>query len=767
MATPRRRVRREEEYTYTNKFLDRELSFQPAGDEVVATFDPDKTADAADALVAIETASVNVVNPDRGFAILQLGDEESADAISDTLEGAENVGNVLPVMVDDDSGRRYFMPDELTIQFVVGVAEDDAREIIAAHDSEVVTKQRTEGYFTVAVPEGMGLFETLRSFSELDEIEFAEPSEIGVDDELVDLQEPPGESVDLETDDGFVVDLSETADSEEEADAADATAIPADNRFGELWGLHNTGQVVNGTSGTADADIDAPQAWNITKGKRRVIVSVIDTGADLDHPDLAPNLLGRGSEDWDFADPSDDEPWDGGSHGTHVAGTAVGAENGQGIIGVAPRARLMPLRVNLTSGMNQNRADAINYVASRAASEPRRRYIINCSWKMSGDHAGVRRAIQNAVGKNVVVVFAAGNANVDTDVTPQYPGVYPEVIAVAATDQDDRRASFSNFGTNVDVAAPGVNTLSSVPDDTFGFKAGTSMASPHVAGLAALIWSRNPGLSNDQVRGIIEATTDNIDAQNPGFVGKLGTGRINAYRALVSTPPPRLHPRVRRSFPFPEPNRGSSTGLTFAPRFGVRWFGSRPALLFLTQKAGSERVYFLDPRTGATRHTVDPQANETIGSLAWDGSAIRAANVTTGAGSINRINPFTGAQIGSVAAPPGRGEGLAYDGRWLYYSTISTIHIINPSTGVVVRSFPAPGSQSRSLTYGRGLLFSGNTATGEISVFNPSTGLVHAVIEVPGSGTHRTEGIAFDPRRRELYVANQSENMIYVLRVAV
>ena len=137
----------------------------------------------------------------------------------------------------------------------------------------------------------------------------------------------------------------------------------------------------------------------------------------------------------------------------------------------------MPLRVNLTSGMNQNRADAINYTAAQAVAHATRKYVINCSWKMNGDHAGVHNAIINAVNKNVVVVFAAGNANANIDVTPQYPAVYPEVIAVAATDQNDKRASFSNYGTKVDVSAPGVNTYSTFPDNTYTFLDGTSMAS--------------------------------------------------------------------------------------------------------------------------------------------------------------------------------------------------------------------------------------------------------------------------------------------------
>ena len=172
-------------------------------------------------------------------------------------------------------------------------------------------------------------------------------------------------------------------------------------------------------------------------------------------------------------------------------------------------------------------------MAAQADAHPERRYVINCSWKTNGDHAGVRNAIVNAVDHNVVVCFAAGNSNANTDVTPEFPGVYPQVIAVAAVDQFGRKASFSNFGGNVDVNAPGVNVFSSVPNDTYAFFDGTSMASPHVAGLAALVWSASPGLSNTQVREVVEDSCADSAALNPGFPGQLGRGRINADSAVA------------------------------------------------------------------------------------------------------------------------------------------------------------------------------------------------------------------------------------------
>jgi subtilisin family serine protease len=729
MTTKRFSVKAETKYTYTNKFNKKSVRFTPKTDEVVATFQPESTEDAANDVMRASSLSVSQgINLIRGFAVFNVAPGQDIETASSALKGQPQIANTLPVMVDDEGLTRYFLPDEFTVQFRQDVSKERAEQIIEEKGSVVVAAQRTPGYYTLAVPEGKGLFETLREFSALDEVAFAEPSEAGFNDALA--------------------------------------YMPDDPEFGKLWGLHNTGQAVNGVTGTADADIDAPTAWDITRGDPNVIVAVIDTGADLNHPDLTANFFPRGTEDWDFADTADPSPDDANGHGTHVAGTAAGVDNAVGVIGVAPRCRIMPLRVDLTAGMNQNRADAINYVAAQATAHPDRCYVINCSWKMSGDHAGVHNAIINAVSKNVVVVYAAGNANTNIDVTPQYPAIYAEVIAVAATDQSDVRASFSNYGTKVDVSAPGVNIYSSYPDDTYAYLDGTSMASPHVAGLAALVWSRNRTLTNQQVRQIIENNCDNIDAKNPTFAGKLGKGRINAFRSLSNTTPPPIGFQLLRNFPFPQRNDGSSSGLSFARRIRI---GAtlRSAVLFLTQKPMSERVYYLNPTNGAVLGSVDPVNNDTIGSLEWDGINIRVANVTTGSGSISTIHPATGAQIGAMPVPAGRGEGLAYDGTYLYYSTITRIHVIKASTSALVRSFVPPGGNCRALAFGRGFLFSGNSATGLITVFDATTLRVRGTVAAPGGGTARVEGLAFNPTTNELFIANQSDNTIYVGRVTL
>jgi subtilisin family serine protease len=495
----------ESDYSYTDKSSGRQLSFTPKPDEAMVTFQ-ERTSEAGlnETLQATPLSSVSQgFNLDRGFAAVYVDPDQGMETATRSLEDRSEIANSIPVMRDQDGLDRYFLPDEFTVQFREGVGKEQAEQIIQERGSGILIEQRTPGYYTLTVPEGRGLFETIRAFSDLEEVAFAEPSEVSFNSAL--------------------------------------PYIPDDPDFPQLWGLNNTGQTVNGVAGTADADIDAPEAWDVTRGHPNVIVAVIDTGADLDHPDLQANILPRGTEDWDFADAGDPVPEDEDtvfSHGTQVSGTVAAVDNAVGVIGVAPRCRIMPLRVDLTTGMNQNRADAINYVARRAddddddRDDDDRRFVINCSWRMNGDHAGVRTAIQNAVNKNVVVVFAAGNSNQNTDVTPEFPGVYPEVIAVAALDQQDRKAIFSNFGTNVDVSAPGVNIWSTARNNAHRFLQGTSQASPHVAGLAALVWSRNRRLKNRQVRRVIEDTCDNIDAVNPGFVGQLGRGRINASRAV-------------------------------------------------------------------------------------------------------------------------------------------------------------------------------------------------------------------------------------------
>jgi subtilisin family serine protease len=252
---------------------------------------------------------------------------------------------------------------------------------------------------------------------------------------------------------------------------------PDDTHFDQLWGLHNTGQSINGTNGTADADIDAPEAWNISTGSSNVVIAVIDSGVDYNHPDLPANIwinsgeiAGNGIDDdgngyiddtrgWDWVD-DDNDPMDYNDHGTHVAGTiaAVG-NNATGVTGVCWSAKIMVLRAfdTLGSGTTALEIEAIEYANAKGA------HIINNSWGGTGFSSFLKDAID---ASSAVVVCAAGNEGTNNDSTPFYPASFTStnIIAVAATDQNDNRASFSNYGaTSVDVAAPGVNIYSGSP----------------------------------------------------------------------------------------------------------------------------------------------------------------------------------------------------------------------------------------------------------------------------------------------------------------
>jgi thermitase len=271
--------------------------------------------------------------------------------------------------------------------------------------------------------------------------------------------------------------------------------------------------------------IEAPAAWDITTGSSSVTIAIVDTGVDLFHPDLSGKLVSG----YDFVN-DDDNPQDDHGHGTHVAGIATArTNNGAGVAGLSWGAEIMPVKAmdDYGRGKNADIANGIIYAANNGAD------IINLSLSGPDPSSVLEEAVEYAHDLGGVVVAATGNDNA----TVSYPARYPEVIAVAATDSNDQRASFSNYGPEVDVAAPGVSIRSTYwwGGSTYEWQSGTSQASPHVAGLAALIWSVNPGLSNTQVESIIKQTADDLGAA--GRDNYYGFGRINARRALEATAP--------------------------------------------------------------------------------------------------------------------------------------------------------------------------------------------------------------------------------------
>ncbi len=325
--------------------------------------------------------------------------------------------------------------------------------------------------------------------------------------------------------------------------------------FGVLWGLHNTGQSIDGTAGTADIDLDGLEALRIERGDPAVVVAVIDDGIDFSHPDLVDRAWvnaaeatgvpgvdddGNGYVDdingWDFcANDASVAPASGDGHGTHVAGTIAASLNGEGIVGVAPGISVMALRT-FAHGASCDDGDlgiiaAIDYAASFGVP------IINASWSGSLRSFPLEAAISDA--SDTLLVAAAGNqgSNMDGGGLRVYPAASPNanILTVAAVNQSGLLPSFSNYGTtSVDIAAPGQNIVSTVPGG-YGMSGGTSMAAPHVAGVAALALSV---MSGSPTATALRARVLSTGQPLAATAGKTVTGRlVNALRAIDSVGP--------------------------------------------------------------------------------------------------------------------------------------------------------------------------------------------------------------------------------------
>lgn len=333
---------------------------------------------------------------------------------------------------------------------------------------------------------------------------------------------------------------------------------PNDPLFGQQWHYQNDGQ----SGGTAGADISLLEAWGIETGSSDVIIQIVDSGIDENHEDLQnmlwinPNSGPENGYDgdvygWNFAD-GNTNITDSDGHGTHVSGTvAAENENGIGLSGVAGGSGQgdgVRLMIGRTFGdaAPGGFAEAIVYGADNGA------VISQNSWGYRNP-GFMEQALTDAIDYFIqfagydengnpsgpiqggIVVFAAGNSNSSAD---YYPGFYEPVFAVAASNHNDGRAPYSNYGSWVDITAPGGQegspVISTLPGNNYGgnFYYGTSMAAPHVSGVLGLVASKYPNLTNDEVMARVMAMTDNIDAQNPDYIDQLGSGRINAFRSL-------------------------------------------------------------------------------------------------------------------------------------------------------------------------------------------------------------------------------------------
>ena len=314
--------------------------------------------------------------------------------------------------------------------------------------------------------------------------------------------------------------------------------LPNDPNFVKLWGLSNPDY--------PGCDIYAPGAWDVQTGSRDVIVAVIDTGVDYNHPDLRDNIwtnpdeiAGNGIDDdgngfiddlhgYDFCNDNGD-PMDDHYHGTHCAGTIGAAgDNGIGIVGVNWHISIMPIKFldEEGSGYTYDAVRAVAYATLMGAD------VMSNSWG-GGDYSqALKDAIDAAGDRGILFVASAGNSGVNIDQRPSYPASYTSenIIAVAATDDKDAKASWSNWGfTSVDIGAPGVGIYSTRPGNSYGYLSGTSMACPHVAGAAALVKAQYHDLTSGGVKNKILYGANKI----PSMEGKVSSGgRLNLFKAL-------------------------------------------------------------------------------------------------------------------------------------------------------------------------------------------------------------------------------------------
>ena len=448
-------------------------------------------------------------------------------------------------------------------------------------------------------------------------------------------------------------------------------ATPNDEFFSVMWGLHNTGQTIQGNPGVADADIDAPQAWDTFTGDASFIVAIIDTGTQYSHPDLNDNIWsntdeigangvdddGNGYVDdirgWDFYS-DDNDPDDTNGHGTHTAGT-VGAEgdNGIGVTGVNWQCSLMALRfLGPQGGFTSDAIEAVSYAAANGAK------VSNNSWGGGGFSSALRDAIANAGASGHVFVAAAGNNGANNDASPFYPASYnvDTIISVAATNNQDGLASFSNYGSSsVDIGAPGVDIGSTYSGSNYVYLSGTSMACPHVAGVVALVYASNPGWSAGEVIDRVLSTARPVASLN----GKTVTGgMVNAAAALEGVePPPPVTPPAAPGTPSLADSGNGVVHATWADNsndedgFEVQrekqkkngsWVGT--AIVGSTGADDND----LDDESGGGTFRYRVRAFNTGGSSAWSGWAeITVAGGGGGGGNGN------GNGKGNGGGPPG------------------------------------------------------------------------------------------------------------------
>lgn len=318
--------------------------------------------------------------------------------------------------------------------------------------------------------------------------------------------------------------------------------IPMDTRFNEQWNLFNNGQDVCGQIGSSGVDVNVLNAWSKTKGSKEVLVGVVDTGVDISHEDLAANVYINKNEipndeldndkngliddvsGYDFHN-NDNTVYDSTAdqHGTHVAGIIAASENGVGVCGVSPKIKILPVKfIEGNTGYTSDAIDAINYCKAMGVD------VVNISWGSTAYNQALKDSMEES---GLLFVAAAGNFGVSTSTLPVYPACFdlPKLISVAAIDNTGNLTSFSSYGSDVDVAAPGLNILSTLPENSYGMLSGTSMACPNITGISGLLKSYEPNIKVDEM---VERIKNNT-VKSYKLEGKVETGgRVDANAVL-------------------------------------------------------------------------------------------------------------------------------------------------------------------------------------------------------------------------------------------
>ncbi len=390
-----------------------------------------------------------------------------------------------------------YAANRVLVRFRPGVTDAYAEGLLRSYGFPATHRIRAIGIYSVATAPGLSVAETLAMLRRNGDVELARP--------------------------------------DYRARLAD---LPNDAYFQTYqYNLRNRGTLIDLGGGitfqtTSGADIKAVSAWDSAKGDSDTVIAIIDTGVDMTHPDLVNKIVSSGHDFANDDDDATDDVW----HGTHIAGIAAAETNNSlGIAGVAWNCKILPVKVTDATGDGYYSwiIDGITWATDHGAN------VINVSLGGDVDDPFLEEACKYARDKGVVVVAAAGN---DGIAAVSYPAAYDAyVLAVAASDYNDAITDFSSFGPEVDVAAPGVYILGPAPQWYVGdgylpylFASGTSMAAPHVSGLAALIRSLKPDLSVDDIMKVIRYTADDINkATYPGRDDHAGYGRINMARALA------------------------------------------------------------------------------------------------------------------------------------------------------------------------------------------------------------------------------------------